>query len=992
MDDVFDTAALRSRVLAAWSASPARFREDANAEDELARGAYRDRVVVELAQNAADAGSRAGLPSRLLLWLRGSVLTAANTGAVLDAAGVEGLSTLRASTKRDGDTVGRFGVGFAAVLAVTDEPRVLTAAGGGVRWSRSEALSAAAELPALTGELARRGAAVPVLRLPFSVIDDGVSGAVPAGYDTAVELPLRDDDAVRLVRGLLTEVDDALLLALPWLGELVVDVDGAQRRLSAGPPAQLAPALVERRIGERLWRMCSRAGAAADELLADRPFEERSRPGWSVTLAVPVVDADGVLSPAALPPSVSPVVHAPTPTDDRTDLPVLVIAGFPLDSSRRRVAPGPLADLLVAAAGEVYAELVASFARPGADAAAVLGLVPAPLGVDVVDNELRRAAREALTRTPFVPAAVEGLLRPDEVTLVDGLSRLGDPGVLSGVVRGLPARDWWRADVLPGLGATVTPLADVVDELAGERLEPAGWRSLYDALDGSDQESLGALPVPLADGRLVRGPRGLLVPGEVSPELLAPFDLRVVHPDAVHPLLHRLGAVEATAASVLRDPMVQGAVADLAESDGDPVPLAEAVLRLVAESGLSVAEEPWLAGLPLADATGADVAARELLLPGSALLDALDADPAEFTIAPSLVERFGPAVLRAVGVRDGFAVVHDADVTLEPDTWHDLDDEDAWIDDVLAGLPRQDVPPLMDDFAAVADLDLVRDDAWPQVLAWLAADTGARACVVDPVLLTLGDGSRRSAPSYTAWWLRRYARVGGRALTGLALPDAAPVVRAVLPIADVALDDAFAAAVGLAHEPDDLDPDAVLARLAEDFELPAAALAQVYAALAGRDPAGVQPPSRVRVAVGAGSRVVPAASVVVCDGPHWLQLGLTAVVPGPAALADLLDVDLASEVHDAALSGDGWIQPVPSVVAAVLGSAPATYIEHDDLLVDGVAVDWWVDGDSAVHAATTDGLARGLAWATGRWDLRWVLGEALADPGALPALLAEESF
>lgn len=690
--ELFDTAALRSRVLTAWSASPARFREDANAEDELARGAYRDRVVVELAQNAADAGFRLGLPSRLLLRLTGSTLVAANTGAALDAEGVEGLSTLRASTKRDGDTVGRFGVGFAAVLAVTDEPRILTASGGGVRWSRAGSLAAAAEVPALAAELARRGEAVPVLRLPFPLVADGVSGAVPAGYDTAVELPLRDDDAVRLVRRLLTEVDDALLLALPWLGELTVDVDGSVRRLSAGAPGQLAPGLVERRIGDRVWRLCSRAGVAADELLSDRPFEERSRPGWSVTLAVPVVDADGVRSPAALPPSVPPVVHAPTPTDDRTDLPVLVIAGFPLDSSRRRVAPGPLADLLIAQAGEVYAELVASFTGPGADGAAVLGLVPAPLGVDVVDTELRRAARDALARTPFVPCAVGGRLRPDEVTLVDGLSRTADPALLAGVVRGLPAREWWRPDVLPGLGATVTSLADVVDDLGGERLEPAGWRALYDALDGSDRESLGALPVPLADGRLVRGPRGLLVPGEVSPELLAPFDLRVVHPDAVHPLLYRLGAVDATAASVLRDPMVQGAVADLAESDDDPAPIAAAVLRLAAESGLDDAAEPWLAGLPLADATGAAVPARELLLPGSPLLDALDADPAEFTVASELVERFGPAVLRAVGVRDGFAVVRDADVTLEPDTWHDLDDEDAWTDEMLAASRARTCP------------------------------------------------------------------------------------------------------------------------------------------------------------------------------------------------------------------------------------------------------------------------------------------------------------
>ena len=71
--DIFDTASVRLRVLASWAASPARFREDANAEEELIRGAYRDRLVVELAQNAADAAVRARVPGRLLLRLRGDV-------------------------------------------------------------------------------------------------------------------------------------------------------------------------------------------------------------------------------------------------------------------------------------------------------------------------------------------------------------------------------------------------------------------------------------------------------------------------------------------------------------------------------------------------------------------------------------------------------------------------------------------------------------------------------------------------------------------------------------------------------------------------------------------------------------------------------------------------------------------------------------------------------------------------------------------------------
>uniref|UniRef100_UPI000AA97D75 sacsin N-terminal ATP-binding-like domain-containing protein n=1 Tax=Streptomyces scabiei TaxID=1930 RepID=UPI000AA97D75 len=136
--DPFGTARLRRGVLDAWATSPARFREDANAEEDLVLGGYRDRLVVELAQNAADAAARAKVPGRLRLTLRDGVLVAANTVAPLDAGGVESLSTLRASAKRDAQghdgAVGRFGVGFAAVLAVTDEPAVV-GRHGGIRWS-----------------------------------------------------------------------------------------------------------------------------------------------------------------------------------------------------------------------------------------------------------------------------------------------------------------------------------------------------------------------------------------------------------------------------------------------------------------------------------------------------------------------------------------------------------------------------------------------------------------------------------------------------------------------------------------------------------------------------------------------------------------------------------------------------------------------------------------------------------------------------------------
>ena len=120
--DPFGTGPVRERVLATWSASPARLREDANSEEDLTLGGYRDRVLVELAQNAADAAAADGRPGRLRLQPdplgRGSgrcVLAAANTGAPLDERGGRALASLRASAKRDDDPAeGRWAARLAA--------------------------------------------------------------------------------------------------------------------------------------------------------------------------------------------------------------------------------------------------------------------------------------------------------------------------------------------------------------------------------------------------------------------------------------------------------------------------------------------------------------------------------------------------------------------------------------------------------------------------------------------------------------------------------------------------------------------------------------------------------------------------------------------------------------------------------------------------------------------------------------------------------------
>ncbi|BBA97953.1 hypothetical protein RVR_3943 [Actinacidiphila reveromycinica] len=762
--DPFRTASLRQAVLTAWSASAARFREDANAEEDLALGGHRDRLIVELAQNAADAATRAGVPGRLRLTLHApdpdatgspfACLAAANTGAPLDPAAVESLSTLRASAKRD-DTadavVGRFGIGFAAVLAVSDEPAVLSRAGG-VRWSLGEARALTADLPDLAEELRRRDGHVPLLRLPFPA-----EGSAPAPYDTVVVLPLRDGSAEDLAGRLLAAVDDALLLALPGLAEVVVETPAGVRTLTR---RQLdgGDVLIEDsgRDAPTRWRVAAGGGELSADLLADRPVEERLRPVWSVTWAVPV-DPDG--APAA--PRTAGVVHAPTPTDEPLGLPALLLATFPLDPTRRHTAPGPLTDFLLDRAAQAYVRLLADWQPVGAG---VVDLVPGPLGKGGLDAELRRRVLDALPRTPFLPRAVESgagaldaggpapdpdawddggrltgeghPLRPVEAEIVEGATAEA-VRVLAEVLPTLLPASLERRPALRQLGVSRLSLADVVDRLAGAERPAGWWWRLYDALAGTDPDVLSGLPVPLADGRTVVGPRQVLLPvpgdgyasgapdreqaghgargsdgsgertldgaGErasagagqpgaagVDPSVLARLGLRVAHADAAHPLLEKLGASPATPRAILTSPQVRAVVAASLDEERaawddetglDAEELADAVLGMARDAGLAPGDEPWLAALALPDEDGELAPAGELVLPGSPLESVLREGELA-AVDAELADRWGEQPLTAVGVLATFALVRAEDVVLDPDDLEPRDTDWAQPDDV----------------------------------------------------------------------------------------------------------------------------------------------------------------------------------------------------------------------------------------------------------------------------------------------------------------------
>ncbi|WP_043494726.1 sacsin N-terminal ATP-binding-like domain-containing protein [Streptomyces viridosporus] len=1030
--DPFGTARLRRGVLDAWATSPARFREDANAEEDLVLGGYRDRLVVELAQNAADAAARAEVPGRLRLTLRDGVLVAANTGAPLDAAGVESLSTLRASAKRDAPerSVGRFGVGFAAVLAVTDEPAVV-GRHGGVRWSLAEARELADDTarnsPGLGDEIRRRDGHVPLLRLPFAA-----EGTAPVPYDTAVILPLRDAAAADLAERLLRAVDDALLLALPGLEEVVVEIgDDAPRTLSRRTEGTLT-VVEDSSEGTTRWRTAAAHGPLTPDLLADRPVEERLRPHWSVTWAVPV-DTDG--TPAR--PRTSPVLHAPTPSDEPLGVPALLIASFPLDSTRRHVAPGPLTDFLVQRAADAYAGLLAEW-RPVN--AGIIDLVPGPLGKGELDGALRQAVLDRLPRTSFLPPAAgprerdddSGLpesLRPRDAEVVEGAGA-DTVRVLAEVLPTLLPAGLERRAELRTLGVTRLPLADAIDRLAGLEKAPDWWRRLYESLAGVDPDRLSGLPVPLADGRTTIGPRQVLLPGaeaaRTDPEVLARLGLKVAHPDAAHPLLEKLGALPATPRAVLTTPQVRAAVAASLDDEGgvnweedapEAEELADIVLGLARDAGLEPGDEPWLGALALPDEDGELSPACELVFPGGPFarvmregeLAAVDAE---------LAEKWGEQPLAACGVLVDFALVRATDVVLDPDELEPregdfpepddaglLDAVDVWCEDVLDRFPDSPVPPVATEIVAVRDLDLVDDDRWPEALALLARPP-LRDALTQPVRILLHDGTHEVVRPYTAWWLRGHPVLDGRRPAGLRVAGGDPLLRGLYDEADATGfdDEQVLHALGVRTSVSALldEPGGaaeLLDRLADpDREVTAAQLHALYGALAELDPEQVTLPDEVRAVLDGRVEVVDAADAVVVDSPDLLPftggVALLPVRPSRAAdLAELFQVRRLSESVTGRVDSEGTEHDVPEPVRVLLGPrTPSSYVEHEELVVDGVEIDWRLTDDGVLHAATLEGVAAGLAWAAGQWPRRFEVAALLEDPSRTEELARDRWF
>jgi hypothetical protein len=270
----------------------------------------------------------------------------------------------------------------------------------------------------------------------------------------------------------------------------------------------------------------------------------------------------------------------------------------------------------------------------------------------------------------------------------------------------------------------------------------------------------------------------------------------------------------------------------------------------------------------------------------------------------------------------------------------------------------------------------------------------------------LADGRHVDVAPYTAWWLRRHIVLSGRHPGDLRATDADPLLTGLYDPAGPAIarafaDPAIARALGVRTTLADLladpgGPDELLARLADPARpVTRPQLRALWAAVAaaGLTPDDITPPDRLRAIRGGEVTVADAGEVLVLDAPDlWPLVSDQPLVLAPHSLAprlaDLLDLPLASEEIPGVIESPGQRTAVPAIARTVLADAPASYLAHARLIVDGADVPWrYRDGE--VHASSPGGLARGLAWAAGEWPLRHSLAALLTTPDSAGRLLAE---
>ncbi|WP_418606678.1 DEAD/DEAH box helicase family protein [Georgenia sp. SUBG003] len=392
-------AARADQCLAAYVEDPTRIEEDARKEIASAEGGYGRKQIHELVQNAADAMRRA--PGTIEVRLTDDVLYVANEGEPFSEAGVVALLYSHLSRKAD-DQIGRFGLGFKSVTAISSSPQIFSRSGSfGFDKARSEAVIRS-KVPAAP--------MIPALRVAWALSPsewaarDAILADLMQWATTVVRIPLERGQNHLLED--LTSFPTQLLLFADHVRRLrLVAPDRSVREATVVMASDDERVLQEGRSKTR-WRVFSREHRPSPRALTDAG-SVRARESIELSWAVPLEGRIGLGD-----------FWSYFPVDEHTTLSGLINSQWKLTDDRVSLLKGPFNEEILT---QVLPELVAD-ALPTLHeqvGAAYLDLLPAR-GREIQgwsDTVLNEPVYARLRQVPSLPD-VDGVLRPPaEVSL-----------------------------------------------------------------------------------------------------------------------------------------------------------------------------------------------------------------------------------------------------------------------------------------------------------------------------------------------------------------------------------------------------------------------------------------------------------------------------------------------------------------------------------------------------------------------------------------------
>ena len=508
-----------ARALATYREDRLLIDEHANKELGTAQGGYGRRQVYELVQNAAD--ELISEPGGMIkLVLTDEALYCANEGHPLSVAGVNALLMSDLSVKR-GNEIGRFGLGFKSVLAITRRP-VFLSRSGSFRFDPVEAERQIRQIAPRAERVPYLRTAIPIDPQPAAVADEVLSELM-GWATTVVKLP-RDADAARWLTEDLRKFPAEFLLFSHHVGRLVIeDRTAGLYRVASVRPTEEELKLVEdgRATSWIIFRREHRPSSIAKADAGDISRRDVVPVIWAVRTS-------GQLRRGRF--------WAFFPTEAETTLSGIINAPWKTNNDRQALLEGDFNRELVQVAAELVADNLERLVTPD-DPGRLFDILPARgrESPSWADEEITELVYALSLPRPCLPDQT-GVLRPRAEVKFPPAEAPEAALTAWESCRGHPT-DWLHHSVL-----STRERRSKAERLFGERNVATSYAAWLEALVAKPTPgaSIGALKVAevCLNGNLRRHDEDSVRAARIL--LTAAGDLTAVDPDLV--FLHRPGA------------------------------------------------------------------------------------------------------------------------------------------------------------------------------------------------------------------------------------------------------------------------------------------------------------------------------------------------------------------------------------------------------------------------------------------------------------------